>query len=106
LRVCARTLKKAVSDQLSARAFVTRRRPRGSAPTPLKSTLCSMKSAESRKLFMDLSLGFSEFSQELAIATKPSLEAVVSRFRSVHKEPDSPVRAIHHQTAAEGLFAD
>ena len=53
---------------------------------------------------MDLSLGFPEFSQELAIATKPSLEAVVSRFRSAHKEPDSPVRAIHHQPAAEGII--
>jgi DEAD/DEAH box helicase domain-containing protein len=55
---------------------------------------------------MDLSLGFPEFSQELAVATKPSLEAVVSRFRSVHREPDSPVRAIHHQPATEGLFAE
>ena len=55
---------------------------------------------------MDLSLGFPEFSQELALATRPSLEAVVSRFRSVHKEPDSPVRAIHHQPAAEGSFAE
>src|SRR5580658_10088304 len=55
---------------------------------------------------MDLSLGFPEFSHELSIATKPSLEAVVSRFRSVHKEPDSPVRAFHHQPAVEGTFAD
>ena len=55
---------------------------------------------------MDLSLGFPEFTQELAIAAKPSLEAVLSRFRSVHKEPDSPVRAIHHQEATEGTFAE
>src|ERR1022692_1788019 len=55
---------------------------------------------------MDLSLGFPEFSQELAIATKPSLEAVVARFRSVHKEPDSPVRAIHHQAATVGSFSE
>ena len=55
---------------------------------------------------MDLSLGFPEFSHELAVASKPSLEAVVSRFRSVHKEPDSPVRAIHHQPATDGSFAD
>ncbi len=55
---------------------------------------------------MDLSLGFPEFSQELAVASKPSLEAVVSRFRSLHQEPDSPVRAIHHQPAAEGSFAE
>ncbi|HWC95170.1 MAG TPA: DEAD/DEAH box helicase [Candidatus Sulfopaludibacter sp.] len=55
---------------------------------------------------MDLSLGFPEFSQELSVATKPSLEAVVARFRSSHQQPDSPVRAIHHQAATEGLFAD
>ena len=55
---------------------------------------------------MDLSLGFPEFSQELAIASKPSLEAVMARFRSVHKEPDSPVRAIHHQAATEGSFSE
>src|SRR5579862_4953746 len=55
---------------------------------------------------MDLSLGFPEFSQEIALASKPSLEAVVSRFRAAHQEPDSPVRAIHHQPAAEGSFAD
>ena len=55
---------------------------------------------------MDLSLGFSEFSQELAVAAKPSLEAVVARFRSTHNEPDSPVRAIHHQAAAEGSLVE
>jgi len=55
---------------------------------------------------MDLSLGFPEFTQELAVAGKPSLDAVVSRFRSVHQQPDSPVRAIHHQAATEGEFAD
>ncbi len=55
---------------------------------------------------MNLSLGFPEFSQELAVATKPSLEAVVSHFRSAHQEPDSPVRAIHHQPATEGEYAE
>jgi DEAD/DEAH box helicase domain-containing protein len=55
---------------------------------------------------MDLSLGFPEFSQELSVATKPSLEAVVARFQSLHRQPDSPVRAIHHQQATEGVFAD
>ena len=55
---------------------------------------------------MDLSLGFPEFSQELAVATKSSLEAVVSRYRSAHREPDSPVRAIHHQSASDGSYAD
>jgi len=55
---------------------------------------------------MNLSLGFPEFTQELAVATKPSLEAVVSRFRSTHQEPDSPVRAIHHQASTEGEYAE
>jgi DEAD/DEAH box helicase domain-containing protein len=55
---------------------------------------------------MDLSLGFPEFSQEMALASKPSLEAVVSRFRASHQDPDSPVRAIHHQPATEGTFAE
>jgi len=55
---------------------------------------------------MDLSLAFPEFSQELAVSSKPSLEIVVSRFRAIHQKPDSPVRAIHHEPAAAGAFAD
>jgi DEAD/DEAH box helicase domain-containing protein len=31
---------------------------------------------------------------------------VVSQFREIHREPDSAVRAIHHQPASEGIFAD
>jgi DEAD/DEAH box helicase domain-containing protein len=55
---------------------------------------------------MSLSLGFPEFSQELALASKQSLDAVVSRFQAAHADPESPVRAIHHQPAAEGVYAD
>ena len=55
---------------------------------------------------MNLSLGFPEFSQELSVSRKPSLEAVLSRFQSAHLEPDSAVRAIHHQPAAEGVYAE
>src|SRR5579872_1517873 len=55
---------------------------------------------------MDLSLGFPEFSQQIAIASKPSLDAVVSRFRLSHQDPESPVRAIHHQPASDGTFAE
>jgi DEAD/DEAH box helicase domain-containing protein len=55
---------------------------------------------------MDLLPGFPEFSLDLTVAPKPSLEAVVSRFRTAHLEPDSPVRAVHHQTPSEGVFAD
>src|SRR5436305_1228427 len=54
----------------------------------------------------NLSLGFPGLSQELAVRAKQSLEAVVSQFRAAHGEPDSPVRAIHHQPAAEGSFAE
>src|SRR5689334_11824070 len=55
---------------------------------------------------MDLSLGFPEFSQELSLTPRGSLEAVVSYFQSAHSAKDSPVRAIHHQAASEGVFAD
>jgi len=55
---------------------------------------------------MNLSLGFSEFSQELAVSSKPSLDLVVSRFQSLHQQPDSPVRAIRHEPAVDGIFAD
>jgi DEAD/DEAH box helicase domain-containing protein len=55
---------------------------------------------------MNLSLGFPDFSKELAVAPRESLDAVVSYFRAAHKEPDSAVRAIHHQPASEGEFAD
>ena len=55
---------------------------------------------------MNYSLGFPDPSRELSIPPKQSLEAVVSYFRSKHLEADSAVRAIHHQPAAEGIFAD
>ncbi|MBZ5726276.1 MAG: DEAD/DEAH box helicase [Acidobacteriia bacterium] len=55
---------------------------------------------------MNLSLGFPEFSQELSLASRASLEAVVSLFQRAHEDPDSPVRAIHHQPAGEGVFAE
>ncbi len=54
---------------------------------------------------MDLSLGFPEFLGELALSSNAPLETVVSHFRRVHQQPDSPVRAIHHQPAEEGIFA-
>jgi DEAD/DEAH box helicase domain-containing protein len=55
---------------------------------------------------MNLSLGFPEFPNQLAVSPKPSLEAVVARYRKAHDEPDSPVRAVHHQPASEGTFED
>jgi DEAD/DEAH box helicase domain-containing protein len=53
---------------------------------------------------MNLPLEFSDFSQELTVARQPSLEALVRRFESIHREPDSPVRAIHHQPSSEGEY--
>jgi DEAD/DEAH box helicase domain-containing protein len=50
--------------------------------------------------------GRPDFSLELTVAPNPSLEAVVSRFELAHREPDSPVRAVHHQLATEGEYAD
>lgn len=59
---------------------------------------------------MNYSLGFPDPSRELSLSAevtaKQSLEAVVSYFQSKHLEADSAVRAIHHQPAAEGLYAD
>ena len=55
---------------------------------------------------MNYSLGFPDLSRELSLSPKQSLEAVVSYFRSKHLEADSAVRAIHHQPAAEGTYAD
>ena len=55
---------------------------------------------------MNLSLSFPDFNRELSLRTKPSLETVLARFRAAERDPDSPVRAIHHQPAAEGIYSD
>ncbi|MBZ5574965.1 MAG: DEAD/DEAH box helicase [Acidobacteriia bacterium] len=49
---------------------------------------------------------FSESSLQLHYSRKPAVDAVVSRFQSAHRDPESPVRAIHHQPAVDGSFAD
>jgi DEAD/DEAH box helicase domain-containing protein len=46
---------------------------------------------------MNLSLGF---------PGAVSLETVVAQFQTAHRDPDSSVRAIHHQPASDGVFAD
>jgi len=38
--------------------------------------------------------------------SKQAVTSVVARFRASLQEPDSPVRAIHHQAAQEGNFAE
>jgi len=55
---------------------------------------------------MNYSLGFPDPSRELAVTHKESLEAVVSYFQSKHRDPNSAVRAIHHQPASDGVYSD
>jgi DEAD/DEAH box helicase domain-containing protein len=53
----------------------------------------------------NLSLGFPEFSPEHALARPAGLEAALARFQALHLDPNSPVRAIHHQPARPGDYA-
>src|SRR5262245_58991951 len=55
---------------------------------------------------MNSSLTFPDFCSSLTPAPKGSLEALIRQFEAAHREDDSPVRAIHHQPAADGVFAD
>ncbi len=45
-------------------------------------------------------------SSDFPVAPKGSLEGLVRQFEIAHREDDSPIRAIHHQPAAEGVFAE
>src|SRR5262245_4933 len=51
-------------------------------------------------------LPFPESASDLTISGQPSLESVVGRFQGLHQEPDSPVRAIHHQPSAPGEYCE
>ena len=55
---------------------------------------------------MNPSSEFTEASLQLHFSRKPAVETVVSRFQSAHEQTDSPVRAIHHQLATAGEFAE
>jgi DEAD/DEAH box helicase domain-containing protein len=55
---------------------------------------------------MNLSLGFPETSDPLALVPKGSLQTVVHQFEKAHREPDSAIRAIHHQPPAEAVFLE
>src|SRR5262249_55601242 len=46
---------------------------------------------------MNLSLGF---------PAAAGLETVVTQFQESHRNPDSCVRAVHHQPASDGIFVD
>ena len=55
---------------------------------------------------MNGSLTFPEPAPEHALARQPSLEAALSRFQAALEEPESPVRAIRHEPAREGEYAE
>src|SRR5215831_13160798 len=45
-------------------------------------------------------------SLELRAAGGSALQSVVTQLEAAHRDPDSSVRAIHHQPACEGEYAD
>jgi len=42
---------------------------------------------------------------DLALPATRSLEAMVALYEAAHREPDSPIRAVRHEPAAEAVFA-
>src|SRR3954447_20779465 len=68
----------------------------------MRIAVCSLSSYaraahQQRKGEMNLSLGF---------PAEVSLETVVTQFQTAHRDPESSVRAIHHQPPSEGVYAD
>src|SRR5258705_12730656 len=55
---------------------------------------------------MNLSLGLPEFSEELALARQPNLDAALAHFRALMQKDDSPVRAIRHQPARAAEYVE
>ena len=55
---------------------------------------------------MNLTLGFPDFSDETALARPERLEGLLEQYRALMSRHESPVRAIRHQPAREGEFAD
>jgi len=57
---------------------------------------------------MNLELGFPDpnLDEPLGLARRASLDAAVARMRAWMEEPDSPVRAIRHQAAQPGRYAE
>ena len=55
---------------------------------------------------MDLSLSVSDTPLALGPASKGSLEGLVRQYEAAHRDAGSVIRAIHHQPASEGIFAD
>jgi DEAD/DEAH box helicase domain-containing protein len=55
---------------------------------------------------MNLTLGFPEPVRDRALARQTGLQGAIERFQEWMARPESPVRAIRHQPAAPGEFAD
>ena len=56
---------------------------------------------------MNLTLGLSESPDPLGIARRSDgIETSVARFEQWMAQPDSPIRAIRHQAAREGEYAE
>lgn len=55
---------------------------------------------------MDSTPGFPEFTQELMVGRDAGLTSALTRFQEIVAQPESPVRAIRHEPAAEGEFRD
>ena len=55
---------------------------------------------------MNLTLGLSESPAVFGAARSGGVEKSVARFQQLMAEPDSPIRAIRHQPAREGEFAE
>jgi len=55
---------------------------------------------------MNSLLGFPEPAQERILARREGLAGAIARFEEWMADPDSPVRAIRHQPARSGCFAD
>ena len=53
---------------------------------------------------MSLSLGFPEPIEEKMLARRTGLAGAIARFQEWMADPDSPVRAIRHQPARDGVF--
>ncbi len=55
---------------------------------------------------MNLTLNFPEPAQERILAKRSGLAGAIARFQEWMANPDSPVRAIRHQPARPGEFAE
>jgi len=55
---------------------------------------------------MNLTLGFPEPAQEKILARQSGLSGAIERFQQWMADPDSPVRAVRHQAARQGVFVE